>query len=45
MYVFLLRCWIEGRVTATQINYAVTRGWITQEEANTILTTPQEPTA
>lgn len=40
MYAFLLRCWTEGRVRAEQIRYAVTKGWITQEQADTILATP-----
>ncbi len=41
MYNFLLRCWLDGRVTEAQINYAVTKGWITQAEADQILATPR----
>lgn len=41
MYQFLLNMWITRRVTETQIQEAVTRGYITQAEADMILATPQ----
>ncbi|WP_226085637.1 hypothetical protein [Mesobacillus sp. S13] len=42
MYGFLLNMWIMGRVTETQINNYVGKGFITQEEADMILATPQK---
>lgn len=41
MYQFLLNQWILRKITAERIQTAVTKGFITQEEANTILETPQ----
>jgi len=41
MYGFILNMWIMGRITATQVQTYVTKGYITQEEANMILATPQ----
>lgn len=41
MYGFILNMWIMGRITATQVQAYVTKGYITQEEANMILATPQ----
>jgi hypothetical protein len=38
---FLLNMWVMHRVTSTQIQNSVTRGYITQEEADMILATPQ----
>ncbi|CAM4014876.1 hypothetical protein P9223_06825 [Geobacillus stearothermophilus] len=41
MYQFLLNLWIMNRITETNIQNAVNKGFITQEEANTILATPK----
>lgn len=41
MYQFLLNLWIMGRITETNIQNAVNKGYITQEEANVILATPK----
>jgi hypothetical protein len=35
-----MSCWKNHTVTATQISEAVTKGYLTQEEANSILFTP-----
>lgn len=43
MYAFLLRQWQLGKVTKTQLEYAVTKGWITEEEMYKILNVPQTP--
>lgn len=40
-YNFILNMWVMGRYTPTQVQTAVTKGYITQEEANAILATPQ----
>ena len=41
MYQFLLNMWIMNRLTETQVNAAVTKGYITQEEANMIIAMPK----
>lgn len=41
MYQFLLNLWIMKKIDETRIQNAVTKGYITQEEANIILATPQ----
>lgn len=41
VYQFLLYQWILGRLTEQQVQNAVTKGYITQEEADTILVTPK----
>lgn len=41
MYNFILNMWIMGRYSETQIQAAVSKGYITQQEANMILATPQ----
>jgi len=41
MYGFILNMWIMKRITATQVQAYVTNGYITQEEADMILATPQ----
>ena len=41
MYTFILNMWIMGRVTTTQVAAYVTRGYITQAEADMILATPE----
>ena len=38
---FILNQWILGRYTQIQVQNCVTKGYITQEQADTILTTPQ----
>lgn len=40
MYDFLYYMWILGKADESKIQYAVTKGYITQEQANTILSTP-----
>jgi hypothetical protein len=40
-YDFLLNQWILGKITQTQIQTAVTKGYITQSEADTIQATPK----
>ena len=41
MYNFILNQWIMKKYTATQVQNCVTKGYITQDQANTILATPQ----
>lgn len=41
MYNFILNQWIMKKYTETNIQNCVTKGYITQEQANTILATPQ----
>lgn len=38
---FILNQWILGKYTATNIANCVTKSYITQEQANIILATPQ----
>lgn len=45
MYNFILNMWIMKRYTETNISNCVTKGYITQEQADTILATPQEGSA
>lgn len=40
-YDFLLTQWKLGKLTETQVQSAVTKGYITAEEADTILATPK----
>lgn len=40
-YDFLLNLWVLNRLSEAQINTAVSKGYITQEQANTILNTPK----
>lgn len=42
MYETLLRLWKEKKLTETSLNNAVVKKWITSEQANIILSTPQE---
>lgn len=42
LYDFLLLCWTEGKLTEAHIQYAVEQGWITSEEASSILATPKQ---
>ncbi|RFU70343.1 XkdX family protein [Peribacillus saganii] len=41
MYNFIRNQWIMGKYTPEQVQNAVTKGYITQEQADTILATPQ----
>ncbi|MFZ5688690.1 MAG: hypothetical protein ACOY9Y_11045 [Bacillota bacterium] len=41
MYQFLLNMWIMKKITAQQVQNAVNKGYITQQEADIILATPQ----
>lgn len=41
MYGFILNMWVSRKITETQVQSYVTKGFITQEEANMILATPQ----
>ncbi|BDG48760.1 XkdX family protein [Parageobacillus sp. KH3-4] len=41
MYQFILNQWILGKYTETQVQNAVAKGYITQEQADTILATPK----
>lgn len=46
MYPFILNMWVAGKIKETKVNEYVAKGFITQEEANLILATPQTtPTA
>lgn len=42
MYKFLLDMWVSGRVTKEQIRSYADFGFITQEQADEILATPQD---
>lgn len=41
MYQFILNMWIMGRYTETQVQTAVTKGYITQDQADMIIATPK----
>jgi len=41
MYEFIKNQWILGKYTETNIANCVTKGYITQAQADTILATPQ----
>jgi len=41
LYNFVLNMWIMKNFTQAQVQTCVTKGYITQEEATTILATPQ----
>jgi hypothetical protein len=41
MYGFILNQWIMEKYTVDKVNLCVTKGYITQDQANTILDTPQ----
>jgi hypothetical protein len=41
MYGFILNMWVMKRLTVEQVTTYVTKGFITQEESNMILVTPQ----
>lgn len=44
MYQLLLNLWIMKMINKVRIQNAVTKGYISQNEANIILATPQIPT-
>jgi len=37
MYQFVMNAWILGKITETQVLIFVSKGFITQDQANTIL--------
>lgn len=41
MYGFILNMWVMSRITATQVQAFVSKGYITQAEADMIIATPQ----
>jgi uncharacterized XkdX family phage protein len=41
MYQFILNMYVMGRYSESQVQSAVTKGYITQEEADIILATPR----
>ena len=41
MYQFILNMWIVGKIDAAKVQSYVTKGYITQAEADMILATPQ----
>lgn len=41
MYQFLLNLWLMNKITEQQVDLAVTKGLITQEQGNTIKNTPR----
>lgn len=41
MYGFILNMWIMNRINETKVQSYIPKGYITQEEANIILATPQ----
>ena len=41
MYNFVLNMWVMKRITTGQVQMYVTKGYITQTEADMILATPQ----
>lgn len=43
LYNFILNMWVMRRYTVDQVQAAVTKGYITQTEADAILATPQVP--
>lgn len=45
MYQMLLNLWVARRATEVTIENAVAKNWITQDQADLILATPQNPAA
>jgi uncharacterized membrane protein YwzB len=41
MYNFILNMWVMGRIDAIKVQSYVTKGYITQAEADMIIATPQ----
>ena len=44
-YNFILNMWVMRKINEAKVQEYVTKGYITQDEANMILATPQVPTA
>ncbi|MFT8350087.1 hypothetical protein [Clostridium saccharoperbutylacetonicum] len=44
MYNFILNQWIMCKYTFSNIQNCINKGYITQEQANTVLATPQVTT-
>lgn len=42
MYAFALNMWIMGRMSEAQVRELGTRGYLTQQEVDMILATPQQ---
>jgi len=42
MYNTLLRMWKKGKISREKVFEAVTKGWITQEQAEYIVAQPQD---
>jgi hypothetical protein len=42
MYAFTLNMWIMKRITEAQVRDLETRGYLTQQEVDMILATPQQ---
>ncbi|WP_082050322.1 XkdX family protein [Risungbinella massiliensis] len=42
LYGYFLMCWKNGTVTESQLQTAVSKGYITQSEYEEITSTPQE---
>lgn len=43
MYQFILNMWIMRRYAEAQVNLCVTKGFITDEQKNAVLSSPQIP--
>lgn len=43
MFERLKRLYSEGKIDEAAIRNAVTKGWLTEEQANEILAPPEEP--
>lgn len=43
MYNFILNMWVMRKIDEAKVQSYVVKGYITQEEANIILATPQIP--
>lgn len=41
MYGFILNMWVMKKIDAVKVQSYVTKGYITQEKADMIITTPQ----
>jgi hypothetical protein len=42
MYQFILNCWVFHKITESQVTSYASKGFITEQEAQQILATPQE---
>lgn len=45
MYNFILNMWVMRKIDTAKVQSYVTKGYITQEEADMIVATPQIPVA